>query len=776
MREMTKSDTKKNSWSLVDVCICLYGLFTVLSFVVSDYRQTALYGHAGQYMGLVTQILLVWGYFLVSRFYNGEKLLWWLLGGAGVVLIMMENYGQYHGGVELVLPMMLYLFWNEKDWKRNVGAFFSVIGLFTLFTGGDAGTYISLGAVMLVLCWYSLESWDGLIRFLQTIVLVAVVPVVIAEAAYMIPQGMDLVEDDIVYGAVFWNGWFFVLVAVLFLLVAAYVWRKGGGGDFLQNGRLQKKFGNGAVSALIMTGLVILMCQLIEPVWQLFGSKEMLAFDEDWGSGRGTVWRVALQCFQQGSWREKLFGYGPDCFAEAVEKGVDLGSQLQKYVRTQKLILENAQNEWLNLLVTGGIAIGFSYVGICIGVVKDCLQKIKKYPQLKLGVLMMTGYLVGSVFRCHSVIEAGSVFLLLGMLEGMCSERKSAAESGTEKNEKKQGVERQWLVWENVNMEDNGALYMEEYLELEEKEVVKYDDEMGCRRTGPKGKRMQRLAIFSMSGVIAAVLCLGYSGYLLVDLFSAESLSEAKMTELRESVMATAGGIVTDENVVSGAEGRGMAVAGVTMIGVTEHTEGMHEKGLTAKDYATIFEQNEDMEAWLYIEDTKINYPVMQTPEDENFYLYRDFYGEEDKAGCLILDTDSSLHKEGTTNLIIHGHNMKSGIMFGELDKYKEEAYGKEHGRIKLFLKEEERYYEVISVFYSQIYRTTDITFKYYNFFEADTEEEFQYFYDNIKKLSLYDTGVEAELGDCFLTLSTCSYHTEDGRFVVVAKEIQEEF
>ena len=84
-----------------------------------------------------------------------------------------------------------------------------------------------------------------------------------------------------------------------------------------------------------------------------------------------------------------------------------------------------------------------------------------------------------------------------------------------------------------------------------------------------------------------------------------------------------------------------------------------------------------------------------------------------------------------------------------------------------------ERNYEVIAVFYSQIYYTTDLVFKYYNFFEADTEEEFRYFYDNIKELSLFDTGVEAEFGDRFLTLSTCSYQVEDGRFVVVAKEVE---
>lgn len=83
----------------------------------------------------------------------------------------------------------------------------------------------------------------------------------------------------------------------------------------------------------------------------------------------------------------------------------------------------------------------------------------------------------------------------------------------------------------------------------------------------------------------------------------------------------------------------------------------------------------------------------------------------------------------------------------------------------------EERTYEIVAVFRSQVYREGDDVFKYYQFYEADTQEEFEDFYSSIKERSLYDTGVEAEYGDTFLTLSTCAYHVEDGRLVVVAKQ-----
>lgn len=198
-------------------------------------------------------------------------------------------------------------------------------------------------------------------------------------------------------------------------------------------------------------------------------------------------------------------------------------------------------------------------------------------------------------------------------------------------------------------------------------------------------------------------------------------------------------------------------------------------------EYEALWQQNEDFIGWLRIEDTIIDYPVMQCTEDENYYLARDFYKEENKNGCLILDNDSNagigtIEQQYTngvlpsTNLIIHGHTMKSGQMFGGLKLYRDEEYGLAHNRICFDSLYEKREYELIAVFYSQVYYQSEDVFKYYKFFQADTQEEFEDWYKNIKEMSLYDTGITAEYGDEFITLSCCAYHVEDGRFVVVGK------
>lgn len=126
-----------------------------------------------------------------------------------------------------------------------------------------------------------------------------------------------------------------------------------------------------------------------------------------------------------------------------------------------------------------------------------------------------------------------------------------------------------------------------------------------------------------------------------------------------------------------------------------------------------------------------------------------------------------------STNLIIHGHTMRSGEMFGNLKLYQDAEYGAEHHLIRFDSLYEEREYELIAVFHSQVYYESDNVFKYYKFFQADTQKEFDDWYENIKAMSLYDTGITARFGDEFITLSCCSYHVEDGRFVVVGKRVK---
>lgn len=187
--------------------------------------------------------------------------------------------------------------------------------------------------------------------------------------------------------------------------------------------------------------------------------------------------------------------------------------------------------------------------------------------------------------------------------------------------------------------------------------------------------------------------------------------------------------------------------------------------------YAALYEENNDLVGWLTIEGMAIDYPVMQN-EDDEYYLHHDYYGDDSRYGCLYVRGTADIHTPDT-NFVIYGHNMKDGAMFGDLDLYREESFYREHSTISFDTLYEERSYEIIAVFLSQVYDPEEDVFKYYQFYHAETQEEFDYFYDSIKEASLYDTGVTAEFGDTFLTLSTCAYHVRDGRLVVVVKRLE---
>ena len=286
--------------------------------------------------------------------------------------------------------------------------------------------------------------------------------------------------------------------------------------------------------------------------------------------------------------------------------------------------------------------------------------------------------------------------------------------------------------------------------------------------------RLLCFVVFALS----VVGLLGYGIYCLWQNMSAGN-TQQELQDIREEADASAQyELQFDEN---GLPVGGVAVALADIYKDIEAVEENSEAPEILPKYKELYGINPDLIGWLAIDGTVIDYPVMQTMEDESYYLSYDFYGEENKNGCLILDTDSAAgtgtkacaYANGTapsTNLIIHGHTMKSGEMFGNLKLYKDAEYGAEHHIICFDSLYEERKYELIAVFYSQVYYESDDIFKYYKFFQADTQEEFDDWYENIKEMSLYDTGVTAQFGDEFLTLSCCSYHVEDGRFVVVGK------
>lgn len=186
------------------------------------------------------------------------------------------------------------------------------------------------------------------------------------------------------------------------------------------------------------------------------------------------------------------------------------------------------------------------------------------------------------------------------------------------------------------------------------------------------------------------------------------------------------------------------------------------------------YQKNPDIAGWIKIEGTKLDEPVMHVYGDNEKYLYKNFEGNFSPEGLVYIKGSCSLDPE-STNLVIYGHNMLDGTMFGDLKNYANENYWKEHPIITFCTLYEEREYEIVAAFYDRIYSNSEDVFKFYDFIDARDEEHFNEAIAYYKEHAEYETGVTAEYGDHLITLVTCSYHTQYGRFVVVAREIVEE-
>jgi len=188
-------------------------------------------------------------------------------------------------------------------------------------------------------------------------------------------------------------------------------------------------------------------------------------------------------------------------------------------------------------------------------------------------------------------------------------------------------------------------------------------------------------------------------------------------------------------------------------------------------DLKSLHEQNEDIVGWLQIKDTKINYPVMQTKDNPEYYLARNFKKETSPAGTPFMDATSDIDIP-TLNWTIYGHNIKSGTMFHDLLKYDDEDFYQDHKTFTFDTINGTGTYEIVAVYYTQIYTTAYDGFKYYHYNDITSKAQLAEFIAGSKALSLYDTEVTVE-DEQVLTLSTCAYQVEDGRFVVVAKKIK---
>ena len=285
------------------------------------------------------------------------------------------------------------------------------------------------------------------------------------------------------------------------------------------------------------------------------------------------------------------------------------------------------------------------------------------------------------------------------------------------------------------------------------------------------GKSRTKIVVIAMLCLFAAVLCVSIfmvASQILQRRHSAETLdelrdrlarpSETVSPEREETAPESDPGVNPNPNLEPDPDPSG------------DPDADTDRDSLLLERYAALKEENPDFFGWLAISNTVIDYPVMHTPSDPEYYLRRAFDGSYATGGVPFLD---GVCYEGCGNFIIYGHNMRNGTMFADLLKYADQSFWQAHPVIRFDTQVEIAEYEVLAAFYGRIYYVdeTDV-FRYYRYTDVSDPDVFEEYIAQVRAAALYNTDVDAQPGDQLITLSTCSKHTENGRFVVVARKI----
>jgi len=199
----------------------------------------------------------------------------------------------------------------------------------------------------------------------------------------------------------------------------------------------------------------------------------------------------------------------------------------------------------------------------------------------------------------------------------------------------------------------------------------------------------------------------------------------------------------------------------------TESTEPT-EPGILP-GYKEIYELNNDVVGWIKMEGTQMDYPVMQTPDNRDYYLYRNFDKKETARGSIYAREVCDVN-EPSDNITIYGHNMADGSMFACLGNYTNKSAWDNNSLIFFDTLTEYHTYKIFAVFKTSA--NVGQGFSYHQFVDAENEAEFDQFVETCKKLAFYDTGITPVYGDKLICLSTCEYTLDNGRLVVAAVRI----
>lgn len=428
-----------------------YGYFVavMLSYLCSAYKEDALWGAEGWYMGVATQMILVLVYFLISRYFHC-RVKWigvWLLAAAVVFLlgicnrysvypIAMEgqmetfistlgNINWFCGYWSVTAPIGIMLYWcSDSGWVRLLSGVYSIIAMLAGMTQGSSSAYLVFIAVYLALLILSFRSNRRMYRFLELCMMFTVSCQLGRVMRYLpgLTYNYDAFDGGSGVTELLFDSnvtvWAFLLIAVCYAIF-----------------RLLDRKGHFHIERhrwlwVVMTAVVVLVfciatvCLLMEgevlcyrevPGTMERDSSWELVFDEDWGNGRGATWNCGIEAYRSMGALRKIVGVGPDCFADYVYDVPELAEKLaDQFVN---LRLTNAHSEQITLLVNLGVLGWLCYMGFFVTAFVRYMKRAEECLLLYVCAVSILAYTAHNLVSFQQVLNAPYVFIVLGIGE-----------------------------------------------------------------------------------------------------------------------------------------------------------------------------------------------------------------------------------------------------------------------------------------------------------------------------------------------------------------------
>lgn len=432
--------------SATDWFVIAYGIAVGISFCITPYKQEAIWGYPGWYMGVLSQLLFLLIYFFVSRYARWERfLLVPVLLSSAIVFILailhrfrIDPLGMYEGVSEknfilflttigqatwysgylcIVLPIGLFAFWYSKGVIAHLLlSVYIMLGFATLVTQNSDSAYIALGLMLLVLFCFSFENNEKMKRFLEIVLLGLLSFKMIGWLQLTYPDKAIPLEALSTFASQSYITVFVLMIMGLFYAA-------------LSKMDMDKTFEVSAYKSLprvvvCIAGVgvvaVVLLVYLtttdsLSGFLSFFKEINYFNFNENWGSGRGFTWSICTRIYQEFSWEQKLFGCGPDCFA--AYSYAYYGEILKE--KWGSSILTNAHNEWFTSLLFFGWSGFLSYLGIFISQIRQSVKIRKKAPQVIAVMMCIVAYMGHNFFCYQQIVCTPLIFAIIGMGEAI---------------------------------------------------------------------------------------------------------------------------------------------------------------------------------------------------------------------------------------------------------------------------------------------------------------------------------------------------------------------